>query len=147
MPEIAKNKRAYFDYNIIETYEAGIELLGLEVKSARNGGLNLAGSYVIIRGNEAWLLNADLRPYQPMNTPSDYDSKRTRRLLLNNKEIKELISRSKESNLTIVPLRATIKGRFIKLEIGLAKSKKKTDKREAIKKRESDRDIKKRFKV
>ena len=141
MQELARNKRVYFDYNIIETYEAGIELLGFEVKSAKNGGLNLAGSYVLVRDGQIWLINADLRPYQPMNTPEGYDSKRTRRLLLSKDEIKELIGRNKEARLTMVPLRAYIKGRFIKLELGLVKSKKKTDKRETIRKRETERDI------
>ena len=151
MPELARNKRATFDYDILEKFEAGIELLGFEVKAVRAGRLNLGGSYVIIRGEpssakamagkEAYLINADLPPYQPMNTPTDYDSKRTRRLLLRKDEIKKLMGRSKESNLTIVPLSVYTKGTLIKLSIGLARPKKKADKREAIKKREADREI------
>jgi SsrA-binding protein len=142
---ISANKRAYFDYEIFETYEAGVELLGFEVKSIKSGRINLAGSYAIIRNNQAWLLNADIPPYQPKNTPPDYDSKRTRRLLLKKSEIKNLIGRVQEKGLTLVPLRVYTKGkdRKIKIEIGLAKSRKKTDKRELIKKREVEREMRK----
>jgi SsrA-binding protein len=138
---ITTNRRAYFDYSILETYEAGVELLGFEVKAIKSGRINLAGSYVIIRDNQAWLLNADIPPYQPLNTPSDYDSKRTRRLLLKSSEIKNLIGRAQEKGLTLVPLKVYTKNRRIKVEIGLGKSKKKVDKREAIKKRDIEREI------
>lgn len=141
MPELAENKRARFDYEILETFEAGIELFGHEVKSIRAGRLNLSGSYVIVRGEEAYLINADLPPYQPLNTPSDYDPKRARRLLLRREEIKELMGRVKESGLTILPLNVYTKGSLIKLKIGLGKPKKKSDKREAIKRRETDREM------
>jgi SsrA-binding protein len=142
---IAANKRAYFDYQILETYEAGIELLGFEVKSVKTGRINLGGSYVIIRGGQTWLLNADIPPYQPKNIPKDYDSKRTRRLLLKKSEIKNLIGRTQEKGLTLVPLKVYTKGKTgkIKVEIGLAKSRKKADKRELIKKREAEREMKK----
>lgn len=141
---ITTNKRAYFDYQILETYEAGIELKGFEVKAIKSGRINLAGSYVFIRNNQAWLLNADIPPYQPKNTPADYDSKRTRRLLLNKSEIKNLIGRVQEKSLTLVPLKVYTKAKTgkIKIEIGLAKSRKKADKRELIKKREVEREIK-----
>jgi len=140
---IATNKRAYFDYEILETYEAGIELKGFEVKAVKSGRINLAGSYVIIHNNQAWLLNTDIPPYQPKNTPADYDSKRTRRLLLNKSEIKSLIGRTQEKGLTLIPLKVYTKGKGgkIKVEIGLAKSRKKVDKRELIKKREDLREI------
>lgn len=141
MPELAENKRARFDYEILETFEAGIELFGHEVKSIRAGRLNLSGSYVIVRGEEAYLINADLPPYQPLNTPSDYDPKRARRLLLRREEIKELMGRVKESGLTILPLNVYTKDSLIKLKIGLGKPKKKSDKREAIKRRETDREM------
>lgn len=141
MPIITTNKRAYFDYNILETFEAGIEFFGFEVKSIRAGRINLAGSYVLIRGNQAWLLNADIPPYQPKNAPQDYDSKRTRRLLLKKSEIKNLIGRIQEKGLTLLPLKVYTKNRKIKLEIGLAKSRKKADKRELIKKRDIEREI------
>lgn len=141
---ISTNKRAYFDYEILETYEAGIELKGFEVKAIKTGRINLAGSYVVIRNNQVWLLNADIPPYQPKNMPDDYDSKRTRRLLLKKSEIKNLTGRVQEKGLTLVPLKVYTKGkaRKIKIEIGLGKSRKKADKRELIKKREVEREIK-----
>lgn len=141
MAEIAKNKRAYFDYDIIEKMEAGIELKGFEVKAIKSGRVNLSGSYVVINNNEARLLNADVPAYQPGNTPDNYDSKRTRRLLIKKSEIKNLIGKTAEKTLTIVPLRVYLKKSLIKLEIGLAKSRKKFDKREVIKKREVEREI------
>jgi SsrA-binding protein len=144
MPVITENKRAKFDYEILETYEAGIELKGFEVKAIKSGRVNLAGSYVIVRNNGARLLNVDIPPYQPKNTPTDYDSKRTRRLLFRKSEVKNLIGRSQEKGLTLVPLKIYTKGKAgrIKIEIGLGKSRKKADKRELIKKREVGREIK-----
>jgi len=139
---IAANKRAYFNYQILETYEAGIELKGFEVKSIKTGRINLAGSYAVFKNNQVWLINADVPPYQPKNTPSDYDSKKSRRLLLRKTEIKGLIGQIQEKGLTLVPLKVYTKNRKIKIEIGLAKSRKKVDKRELIKKRESKKEIK-----
>lgn len=141
---ISTNKRAYFDYEILEIYEAGVELKGCEVKSIKTGRINLAGSYVLIRDGQAWLLNADIPAYQPKNTPEHYDSKRTRRLLLKKSEIKNLIGRTQEKHLTLLPLKVytKVKSGRIKIEIGLGKSRKKADKRELIKKREVERDIK-----
>lgn len=138
---ISTNKRAYFDYQILETYEAGVELKGFEVKAVKTGRLNLAGSYAIIKNSQLWLLNADIPPYQPKNTPLDYDSKRTRRLLLKKSEIKNLIGQTKQKGLTLIPLKVYTKNHRIKIEIGLAKSRKKFDKRELIKKREAQRQI------
>ncbi len=138
---ITTNKRAYFDYQILETLEAGIELKGFEVKSIKTGRINLAGSYVIIRDNQAWLLNTDIPPYQPKNTPEDYDSKRTRRLLLQKSEIKNLVGRIQEKGLTLMPLKVYTKHHKIKIEIGLARSRKKRDKRELIKKRDIEKEL------
>lgn len=143
MPIITTNKRAYFDYEILETYEAGIELKGFEVKSIKTGRINLSGSYVVIRDKQPCLLNADIPPYQPKNTPENYDPKRTRRLLLQKSEIKNLIGRTQEKGLTLVPLKVYTKNNKIKIEIGLAKSRKKRDKRELIKKRDAEREIRK----
>ena len=140
---ITTNKRAYFDYNILEAYEAGIELKGFEVKSIKTGRINLAGAYAIIRDNQAWLINADIPPYQPKNAPEDYDSKRTRRLLLKKSEIKNLIGSVAEKGLTLMPLKVYTKNRKVKIEIGLGKSRKKKDKRELIKKREAKREMRK----
>ncbi|HUY69678.1 MAG TPA: SsrA-binding protein SmpB [Candidatus Tyrphobacter sp.] len=139
--EAAKNRRAFFDYEILEKHEAGLELLGFEVKAIKTGHINLAGAYVIIRGNEAELINADIPPYQPLNTPSGYDPKRGRRLLLSKEEIKRLSGKSQEKGLTLIPLRVYTKRGFVKLELALGRSRKKTDKRELIKKRDVEREI------
>lgn len=143
MTIITANKRALYDYTILETYEAGIELSGQEVKSIKTGRINLSSSHAIIQNNQVWLLNADIPAYQPKNAPANYDPKRTRRLLLHASEIKSLIGKTQEKNLTLMPLKVYIKNQKIKLEIGLAKSKKKADKREAIKKRETEKEIRK----
>lgn len=147
MNHLAVNKRAHFDYEILETYEAGIELRGFEVKAIRSGRVSLGGSYVIIKDNQAWLLNADIPPYQPQNTPKDYESKRTRKLLLKKSEIKELIGKTHRTGLTIVPLKLYNKHGKLKLEIGLGRHKQKRDKRETIKKREAQREIKRTLKT
>ncbi|MBI2592613.1 MAG: SsrA-binding protein SmpB [Candidatus Colwellbacteria bacterium] len=139
--DLSRNKRTHFDYNVLEKFEAGIVLSGHEVKSVKAGRLNLAGAFVIIKGNEAWLINAELPPYQAANTPEGYEPARTRKLLLSKKEIKTLIGKTKESGLTVVPLRAYLKNGKVKLEIGLARHKKARDKRETIRKRETDREI------
>lgn len=135
------NKRAYFDYEILATHEAGIELKGFEVKAIKTGRINLAGSYVILRHSEAWLFNADIPPYQPKNTPADHDSKRNRRLLLRREEIKKLTGQAHEKKITIVPLRVYTKNGRIKIAIGLCRGKKKGDKREAIRKRDVKKEI------
>ena len=148
MKALAENRKVKFDYTVLETIEAGIVLSGFEVKAVKSGKMNLTGSYARIKGNEVWLINSSIQPYQPGNTPKDYDPERTRHLLLTSKEIKRLTGKEHESGLTLVPLRAYIKGRLpagrhglVKLELGLGRHKKKTDKREVIKKREADRDI------
>ncbi|MBI5079311.1 SsrA-binding protein SmpB [Candidatus Wolfebacteria bacterium] len=141
MTFIIENRRAKYDYQILETYEAGLELKGFEVKAIKNGRMNLAGSYAIIRNNEMWLINADIPAYQPKNAPPDYDPQRTRRLLLKKEEIQNLIGRTAEKGLTLMPLKVYIKNRKVKIEIGLGRSRKKADKRELIKKRESKREM------
>lgn len=143
MPVITANKRAYFDYEILQTYEAGLELKGFEVKSIKTGRINLASSYIIIRDNQAWLINADIPPYQPKNVPKDYDPKRTRRLLLKKSEINSLVGKTQEKGLTLIATKVYTKNHKIKVEIGLSKSRKKADKRELIKKREVKKEIKK----
>ncbi|MEX0933899.1 MAG: SsrA-binding protein SmpB [Candidatus Paceibacterota bacterium] len=138
---LVSNKKVYFDFEIIEKIEAGIELLGFEVKSLKGGHGSLAGSYVIIRGGEAFLVGATIPPYQAGNTPSGYDEARPRKLLLNKREIDELVGAEKGKGLTLVPLSLYNKGGKIKIEIAVARGKKKHDKREAIKKRDTERDI------
>ncbi len=140
------NKRAHFDYEILETYEAGIELAGTEVKSIKTGHMNLTGSFAVIRGKEAYLLNATISPYQAKNVPADYDPLRTRKLLLHKSEIKELIGKSTQKGLTIVPLKVYTKRARIKVLLGLARHKKQGDKRETIKRREVLREIEREIK-
>ena len=145
MSELAVNRRATFDYEIFEKFEAGIELKGFEVKSVAAGRANLAGAHAIIRNGEAWLVNLDIPPYQPNNTPSGYDPERTRRLLLNRSEISALIGKTKEKGLTLVPLKMYHKNGKIKVEIGLGRNRKKADKRDIIRKREVAREIREGF--
>lgn len=142
MASYAENRKVYFNYEILEKYEAGIELLGAEVKSVRGGRISLEGAFVIVRGGEAFLINANIPPYQPKNAPRDYDPLRNRKLLLTKKEISELAGSEKKKNLTIVPISVYNKGRKIKVGVALVKGKKKYDKRETIKKRDTDREIK-----
>ncbi len=135
------NRRARFDYDILDTFEAGISLLGTEVKSLRDGKGKLDGSYVVIRGGEALLVGASISPFQAKNVSPSYDPERARTLLLTQKELKELEQKSEKQGLTIVPLSLYNKGRLLKLEIAIARGKKKTDKRQSIQKRETDRNI------
>lgn len=135
------NKRALFEYEILETYEAGIELFGFEVKAIKTGHVNLAGAFVVVKDNEAWLLNASIAPYQPKNIPFAYDPERSRKLLLHKNEIRELIGKAAMKGLTLVPLRVYTKGTRIKLAFGVCRHKKQHDKRETIKKRETEREI------
>ena len=141
MAVYAENRKARFDYETLETYEAGIELLGFEVKAIRAGRINLVGGFVIPRGRELWLTNVSIPAYQPSNTPRDYDPERSRRLLLHKSEIATLIGKSRESRLTLIPLRVYSKDRRIKVLIGVARKKRKGDKREAIKRRDIDREV------
>ena len=141
MESIAENRRARFDYEIAETLEAGIELRGYEVKSAKGGHFQIAGARVLIRGNEAWLVNSHIPPYQPANTPTDYEEDRSRRLLLTKEEIKSLTGALQEKGRMLIPLRAYLKHGFVKLELGLGRTKKTSDKREILKKRSHDREM------
>jgi len=141
MTTIATNKRAFFDYQILETFEAGIVLTGQEVKSIKTGHISLAGSYVIIRGGEAWLTGAHVSPYKMAGLLPGYDPTRSRKLLLHKKELFSLIGKIKQKGLTLVPLKVYTKKGKIKLEFGLARGKKKYEKKEAIKKREVERQL------
>ena len=141
MKALATNKKAYFNYEILETIEAGIVLSGIETKSVKTGKANLAGSFAIIRDNKISLVNCSISPYQPKNINFIYSPDRTKKLLLNKKEIGYLKGKIKQQNLTLIPLRMYNKHGLIKIELALAKGKKKFDKRETIKKRESKRKI------
>lgn len=138
MATLAHNKKASFNYEILERFEAGIELLGMEVKSLRAAQGSLEGAYVTVRGAEAWLVGMRIPPYQPGNA-KDYDPERMRKLLLTTEEIQRLASI--ERGLTIVPISVYNKGRKIKVEIASVRGKKKFDKRESIKKRDVERDV------
>lgn len=141
----AENRKVNFDYEIIEKYEAGLVLQGQEVKSIKTGHMNLSGSYVVIhggaRGAEPYLIGAKVPPYQPKNTPADYNPEQARKLLLNKKEIDYLMGRVNERGFSLIPLKVYEKNGRIKLEFGLARGKKKFNKKEKIKKRDTERQI------
>ncbi|MEK7565332.1 MAG: SsrA-binding protein SmpB [Patescibacteria group bacterium] len=139
--ESKTNKKAFFNYDILEKFEAGLVLLGGEVKSIRNNHYSLQGAYIVVEDEEAWLVKAMVAPYQPKNMVAGYNPERKRKLLLNKKELQYLQGKTKEKGLTIVPLKVYNKHGQIKLEIGLAKGKSKGDKREVLKKRIAERDI------
>lgn len=143
---LVSNKKAGFNYEILEKYQAGVELNGNEVKSIKGSHGSLDGSYVTIRGKEAFLLNAFIPPYQPGNIGSTYDPYRVRKLLLTKSELTELIGKEKQKGLTLAALSLFLKGRRVKCEFALVKPKKKYDKRENIKKRETDREIQREIK-
>ncbi len=141
MAVLAFNRKAKYDYEILETFEAGLVLKGYEVKSIKTGRVSLQGAFVTIKNEEAFLTNANIPPYQPKNTPPDYNPTQSRKLLLHKKEINSLMGKTRQKGLTLVPLRVYAKKGKIKLGFGLAKGKKKADKREIIKKREVERQI------
>ena len=147
MTTLAENKKAFFTYQILEKFEAGVALIGQEVKSLKTRGVNLAGNYVIIKNGEAFWVGAKISPYQPKNVPPDYNPERSRKLLLKKSEIKYLIGKAKQRGLTLIPLRVYTKRGKIKLEFGIGKGLKKVDKRELIKKREVERELKRELKL
>jgi SsrA-binding protein len=141
MEIFAVNKRATFDYDILEKYEAGLALLGYEVKSVKTGHVSLKESFVTIHANELYLTNAHIPLYAQAGIVAGYNATRARKLLLKKSEIKHLIGKIRTQGLTLVPIKLYNKGRLIKLEFGLGKGKKEYDKREKIKKREDERGI------
>lgn len=144
--EIARNKKASFDYEILEKLEAGLVLTGAEVKSAKLGRVSLKGAYVSSLNGRLYLTGATISAYQSANQPSDYDATRPRLLLINKKELSYLTGKMKEKGLTIVPLRMYTKHNLVKLEVGLAKGKKRFDKRQQIKQRDDERRIRRSLK-
>lgn len=146
MKLLVENKKAHYDYEIGEKFEAGIILSGQEVKSLKTRGISLAGSYVLVKTDGIFWIGAKIPAYQPKNASLSYDPERTRKLLLKKSEIRYLAGKTSERGLTFVPLRLYTKGRSdgsgkIKLEFGVARGKKKYDKRETIKKRETRLEI------
>lgn len=147
MKVLSENKKAYFDYQILEKYEAGISLIGQEVKSIKLGRMGLTGSYVVVRNNEIYLLGANVPPYQPKNAPPGYDPQRTRKLLLRKSEIIYLFGKSQQKGLTLIPLKVYTNNGKIKIEFGVAKGKKVFDKRETIRKRDAEKEISRELKM
>ncbi|MFO1444568.1 SsrA-binding protein SmpB [Bacillus sp. Bva_UNVM-123] len=141
---ISQNKKAYHDYSIEETYEAGIVLQGTEIKSIRAGRVNLKDSYARIDKGEVFLIGMHISPYEQGNR-YNHDPLRTRKLLLHNKEISKLIGETKEAGYALVPLKLYLKNGYAKVLIGLAKGKKKYDKREDLKKKEAKREVERAF--
>lgn len=137
MKPLAYNRKAKHDYQILETFEAGLVLFGHEVKSIKTGHISLKGAFVVLKENELYLINAHVSPYQPKNTPANYEPERARKLLLHQSEIKSLIGKLKQRGLTLVPLKVYTKRGKIKLAFGLGRGLKKVDKREMIKKKEA----------
>jgi SsrA-binding protein len=138
---LIEHKKARLNYEILEEFEAGLELEGSEVKSLRAKQGKLEGAHVIVRGDEAYLVGAHIPPYQTNNTKDGYDPARTRKLLLKGKEITALGKHEAVKGLTIVPLRVYNKGKLLKLAIGVARGRKKYDKRAVLKERDTKREI------
>jgi SsrA-binding protein len=137
---ISTNRKAYSDYDVLEKYEAGTQLVGSEVKSIREGHVNLKDSYVLVKGEEAFLFNCHISPYTFANQ-QNHEPTRTRKLLLHKQEIKRLMGKIKERGLTVIPLRVYFKGKHIKVEIALAKGKKIWGKKEEKRRKDVDREV------
>lgn len=140
MPTLASNKIAYFNYKIIEEYDAGLVLNGAEVKAVKQKKMSLKGAYITVENNEFWLKNCLISPYQVLNQ-GDYDPMRLRKILLKRQEIDSLIEKVSQIGLTLLPINVYTKKALVKIKIGLAQGKKLHDKRSAIKKRENDRNL------
>jgi len=143
---LIQNKKAYFNYEIIQKLNAGIELFGFEVKALKAKIGSLEGAHASIRGGEAFLIGSTIPPFQPNNTPEGYEPMRNRRLLLTKKEILILAAVENQKGLTIVPISVYNEGRKIKVELGVARGKKQFDKRETIKRRDTEREIRREMK-
>jgi SsrA-binding protein len=143
----AENAKARFDYEILDTYEAGIKLLGFEVKSAKNGRCSIVGARCIIRGGEVYIVGMKIDPYQAGNTPLGYDMLQTRKLLLHKKQITTLEKDGDSKGNTIIPLVVYDEKNLIKIKVALCRGKKNHDKRETLKKRDMDRTLARDYKV
>ncbi|EKD32759.1 MAG: SsrA RNA (tmRNA)-binding protein [uncultured bacterium] len=141
MSTLAINKRAKFDYEFLETFEGGLVLTGAEVKSAKQGHVQLKGAFVTIKNQELWLRSAHITAYKPAGAKIDYDPTRERKILVRRREAVRLIGKAKERGLTLIPIRLYTKGNLVKIEFALARGKRQYEKREAIKKREIDKKI------
>ncbi len=141
MKTLATNRRAPFDYELMDRYEAGLVLTGAEVKSVKTGHVSLKGSFVTAHGEELFLTNSLIPPYPQAHKDTRHEDTRSRKLILRRSEIRSLIGKSRVEGLTLVPIRMYTKNRLVKLEFAVGKGKRKVDKRETIKKREARRDI------
>jgi SsrA-binding protein len=141
MTTYVQNKKARFNFELLEEFEAGVVLSGHEVKAIRAGKAKLDGAYVIIRGGEAFLVGSSISPFQVANTPKGYDPERARKLLFSQKELGKLERESENAGLTIVPIKWYNKNRHIKLAVAIGRGKKKADKRETLKSRDAKREI------
>jgi SsrA-binding protein len=141
MPQLLTNKKRLADISVLEELTAGIELVGHEVKALRTGKGSLDGAHAIVRGSEAYLVNMSIPPYQSANTPAGYDTERPRKLLLTKKEIAHLAAFERQKGLTIIPISVYTSGRNIKVSLAVGRGRKKHDKREVLKKRDAERDI------
>jgi SsrA-binding protein len=147
MPTLAHNRRATHDYHILEKFEAGLVLTGAEVKSAKGGRLSLQGAYVLPKGTELWLTGASIAAYPPaQGSAALHQPDRDRKLLLKHTELNHLLGKLREGGLTVVPLSVYTSHRFIKVELALARGKTRYDKRATVRKRETDREIKRSLK-
>jgi SsrA-binding protein len=138
--DVASNRRARYRYEIIETYEAGIELLGSEVKSLRSGKAQIAEAYAAVEGSEVWLRNSHIPPYEPA-AAQNHEPERPRKLLLHRREINRLLGQTQKKGLTLVPLRIYFKGPHAKLELALVRGKEQRDRRREIRERDQKREI------
>jgi SsrA-binding protein len=138
---LADNRQARFAYEILETYEAGIELKGSEVKSIRAGKVNLRDGYAQVKEGQVWLHNVHISPYEMTNRAYNHDPRRPRRLLLHKGEIRKLIGKVEEKGLTLVPLKMYLKRGYVKVSLALGRGKKLHDKRDALKQRQEKREI------
>ena len=146
MKNLATNRRATFDYEILGKYEAGLVLTGQEVKSVKLGNMSLKGAFVTVRGNELFLTNALIPRYKHADTKKDYDPTQPRKLLVKRSEIRSLLGKKQTQGLTLVPLRVYTRKRLVKLEFALGRGKKKHDKRHSIAEREAKRNMDRRLK-
>ncbi|MFM6192675.1 MAG: SsrA-binding protein SmpB [Planktothrix sp.] len=136
---VSDNRKARYLYEILETYEAGIVLQGTEVKSIRAGKVNLQDAYALIRGGEAWLLNAHISPFEKASGYFNHDTRRTRKLLLHKEEINKLLGQVEQKGLTLVPLKMYLKNGRVKVDIAVGRGKKLHDKREDIRQKDDKR--------
>lgn len=146
MPTLAVNKKARFDYDLLETLEGGLKLSGAEVKSVKAGHTQLKGAFLHVQGGELWLKGAFIAAYKPAGAREDYDPNRDRKVLVHRRELSRLIGKRQAEGLTLVPLSIYTKGDLVKLAFAVARGKKKFEKREAIKKRDVQRDLRERMK-